>query len=307
MANEVNYKQLRDGTWGISGHNLVPGTTVIVTKRSGETQRVVVGVIVWKNKADGFCYARIATEQSAPAPKAAPKARTSSPRRSNRRSGKKEGLTEGKYSASREGNDGDEVGRICWLRNQGTRIPVVVIGWETGYCKEDGLSFGLPMDEGYFTTCWYRDATEEEATALATREAAKVSAKAAADQAAKDALAAAEKTARAPLDGLTRSDSLTVPREGVSTQIGQYKNSFGANVTITKIDMTDGRVVYWEGNYQFDDYRDYVWANQEPLNSLYEEELAKQPISLEESQAFLAKYSGCHGADIHKYNVLKNS
>jgi hypothetical protein len=174
MASTIGYKQLRDGTWGLSGVNLVSGTTVTVTKRSGETKREVVGTIVWKG-ADGFCYTTIATEQSAPAP--APKARSTSSRststrRSSRRSGKQEGAQEGTYSSSREGDQGDEVGHVVWLRVRGTRTAVVVVGWKTGYCKEDGLSFSLPMDEGYFTTCWYRDATEAEAAALIAKDTA---------------------------------------------------------------------------------------------------------------------------------------
>jgi hypothetical protein len=309
MANNENsYKQLRDGTWGISGRNLVPGTTVRVTKKSGEVNQVVVGEIVWKNNTDGFCYARIATEHNTPTPqpKVTPKARNTTTRRS-RRADRKEGAQEGKYSSSREGDEGDEVGRVCYLRSRGERIPVVIVGWETGYCREDGLSFGLPMDEGYFTTCWYRDATEEEATALATKESTKASAKANAAQAAKEAIEAAEKTARAPLEGLIRSDSLAIP-QGTRTPVAPtYKNSYGQSVHINKIELSGGRVVYHESVYIFDDSRSYIWATEEVLASLYEEELAEHPISLEDSQSFLEKYSGCYGADIHRYNVAKKS
>jgi hypothetical protein len=311
MANEIGYKKLKDETWGLSGVNLVPGTTVTVTKKSGETKQEVVGAIVWKNKADGFCFAKIATSSQAqsPAPKAAPRARTStrgtSTRRS-RRSGKKEGVQEGKYSSSREGDEGDEVGRVRYLKSQGVRIPVVVVGYETGYCNEDGLSFGLPMDEGYYTTSWYRDATEEEATDLASREAAKISAKETAARAAKEALEAAEKAARAPLEGLIRSDSLATPK-GTRTSVGNFKNDYSQNVSVTKIELEDGRVVYHEGVYMYDDSRDYIWATQEVLASLYEERLAEHPISLEEAQEYLTKYSGCCGADIYKYVVARTT
>lgn len=217
MAN-ITYKQLRDGTWGLAGHNLVTGTTVTVTKRSGETKREVVGSIVWKGT-DGYCYATIATEKSASAPatKSAPKARSTSTRststrRSSRKAGRKEGAQEGKYQSSREGDDGDEVGRVCWLKARGTRIPVVVVGFSTGYCEEDGLSFSLPMDEGYYTVTYYRDATEDEAAALTAKDTAAKEAKEAAALAAKTALEASEKAARAPLEGLTRSDSLLTPK-----------------------------------------------------------------------------------------------
>jgi len=314
MANsEINYKQLRDGTWGLAGINLVPGTTVTVTKKSRETKREVVGAIVWKNRTDGFCYATIATEQSAQAPqaKAAPKARstatrgTSTTRRSSRRSGKQEGAQEGKYQSSREGDDGDEVGRVCWLRTRGTRIPVVVIGWSTGYCKEDGLSMCLPMDEGYYTVVYYRDADEAETIALTAKEAATKETKETAERAAKEAIESAEKTARAPLEGLIRSDSLVTP-QGVKTQVAPtYKNSYGQSVNISKIELSDGRVVYHESMYLFDDGREYIWASEEVLASLYEERLAEHPISLEEAQEYLSKYSGCYGAAIYKYVVAR--
>lgn len=313
MANgEINFKQLRDGTWGISGHNLVPGTTVTVKKRSGETNRVVVGTIVWKNKTDGFCYATIATEASSPAPtpKAAPKARNTSirgtsTRRSSRRSGKHEGTQEGKYQSSREGDEGDTVGRVCWLKTRGTRIPVAVVGWNTGYCKEDGLSMCLPMDEGYYTVVYYRDATEDEGAALTAKDQAAKEAKEASERASKEAIEAADKAARAPLEGLTRSDSLAIP-QGTRTPVAPiYKNSYNQSINISRIELSDDRVVYHESVYMYDDGREYIWATEEVLASLYEERLAEHPISLEDSQAFLGKYSGCHGADIHRYIVAR--
>jgi hypothetical protein len=311
MANEISYKQLKDGTWGISGHNLVSGKTVTVTKKSGQTERKVVGNIVWKNKTDGLCYATIATEQSAlaPTPKTAPKARGTSTRgtstrRSSRRSGKHEGTQEGTYQSSREGDEGDTVGLVCWLKTRGTRIPVVVVGWNTGYCKEDGLLMYLPMDEGYYTVVYYRDATEDEATALTAKDTAAKKAKEASERAAKEASESAEKAARAPLEGLTRSDSLDIPK-GMRTQVAPNYKANGQSISISKIELSDGRVVYHESAYMFDDGREYIWATEEVLTSLYEEQLAKHPISLEDSQEYLSKYSGCCGADIHRYVVAR--
>lgn len=309
MAN-ITYKKMKDGTWGLAGRNLVPGTTVTVTKKSGEIKREVVGSIVWKGT-DGLCFTTINTNQSSPAPqaKASPRARatSTSTRRSGRRSDKHEGAQEGKYQSSREGSDGDEVGRVCWLKTRTDRIPVVVVGWHTGYCEEDGLSFNLPMDEGYYTVVYYRDATWDEVRALTDKEDAAKKAKEAAEKANREAAEAAEKVARAPLEGLTRSDSLRTP-QGTSTQIGSsYKTKHGQTVSIHKIELSDGRVVYLESYCMFDDYRTYIWATEEVLATLYEESLANCPISLEASKEFLSKYSGCCGADIHRYNVVKNS
>lgn len=41
----VSFARLADGSWGIRGIGLVSGTTVTVTKRSGETTEVVVGEV----------------------------------------------------------------------------------------------------------------------------------------------------------------------------------------------------------------------------------------------------------------------
>lgn len=285
------------------------GRTVTVTKKSGGTKQEVVGEIVWRGN-DGFCYARIA-EQGVSSKSStrttstrSSSTRTTSTRRSSRKSGKKEGVQEGKYTSSREGDTGDEIGRVCFLRAGGNRIPVVVIGWQTGYCSEDGLSFGLPMDEGYYTVSYYRDATEEEATALASKEAAAKAAKDSAAQQAKDARMAAETAARAPLAGLTRSDSLGAPA-GTRSQVGSYKSEHGWDISITKIEISDGNVVYIESCYVFDDSREYVWGTPEGLATLYEIRLAEHPISLQEAQEYLSKYSGCYGADIYKYVVSK--
>ena len=43
----TSYTKLKDGTWGIRGAGLVEGTTVQVTKKSGETKSATVGQIIW--------------------------------------------------------------------------------------------------------------------------------------------------------------------------------------------------------------------------------------------------------------------
>lgn len=310
MADEISYKKLRDDSWGISGRNLTVGQTVTVTKRSGETKEETVNTIVWRGS-NGLCYASIVTTGAAPksssthsAPRTAHRASSGGGRRRSRRESRHEGVKEGKYCSSREGDEGDTVGRVCYLKSQGKRIPVVVVGWETDYCNEDGLSFGLPMDEGYYTQAWYRDATEEEAKELATKEEAKKSAKDTAELAAKQALEAAMNTARAPLEGLTKSDSLMTPK-GTRTSVGSYKDGYGHMVYITKIELEGGGVVYHEMVSMYDDQRDYLWGTEEALGALYEQRLAEKPVTLEEAQAWLAKNSGCYGAGLYQYIVNK--
>jgi hypothetical protein len=206
----------------------------------------------------------------------------------------------------KEGKGEDELGRVCFLKIQGTRTPVVVVGWKCEYVRDDGLSFGFPADDGWFVSSYYRDATEDEAAALVAKDTAQKTAKDTAQKTAKDAQEEAEKVARAPLEGLTRSDSLMIP-QGTMTLIGSYKSGHSATVRVTKIELNDGRVVYQESAYWFDDGREYIWATPEVLASLYEERLAQNPISLESAQEYLSKYSGCYGEDIYKYVVGRSS
>ena len=160
------------------------------------------------------------------------------------------------------------------------------------------------MDEGYYTQVWYRDANEKEASDLATQEAAKKTAKDDAIRAAKEGLEAVMKTARSPLEGLVKSDSLLTPK-GTRTVVGSDKNDFNENVSITKIELEDGLVVYHELISMYDDQRDYVWGTKEALSVLYEQRLAERPVTLEEAQTWLAKNSGCYGSSLYQYVVDK--
>ena len=99
----------------------------------------------------------------------------------------------------------------------------------------------LPMDEGYYTQVWYRDATEQEAKDLAAEEADRKSAEESKDLAAKKALEAAETTARASLEGLTKSDSLTAPK-GTRTQVGSTRT---ASVTTSQSPRSNSRMDRW--------------------------------------------------------------
>ena len=311
MADEISYKKLKDESWGISGRNLTVGQTVTVTKRSGETKRETIAAIVWRGS-NGLCYASIVTTGAAPKLSSSHSAPTNTTRRSSsdsgrrrsRRASKHEGVKEGQYCSSREGDEGDTVGRVCYLKSQGKRIPVVVVGWKTDYCNEDGLSFGLPMDEGYYTQVCYRDANEQEAKDLAAEEDAKKAAKDNVTQAAKQALEAAMTTARAPLEGLTKSDSLSTPK-GTRTPVGSYKDGYGHMVYIIKIELESGLVVYHEMISMYDDQRDYIWGTEETLGALYEQKLAEKPVTLEEAQAWLSKNSGCYGSSLYQYIVDK--
>ena len=45
-TSTATFAKLRDGSWGIQGHDLRPGDVVTVIKRSGETSQVVVGEVM---------------------------------------------------------------------------------------------------------------------------------------------------------------------------------------------------------------------------------------------------------------------
>jgi hypothetical protein len=160
------------------------------------------------------------------------------------------------------------------------------------------------MDEGYYTQVWYRDANEQEAKDLAAEEDSKKAAKNNEAQLAKEALEAAMATARAPLEGLVKSDSLLAPK-GTRTPVGSYKNGFGNNVSITKIELENGGVVYHEFISMYDDQRDYIWGTVETLSALYEQRLAENPVTFEEAKAYLDKYYGCYGSSLYQYVVDK--
>jgi predicted transcriptional regulator len=103
---------------------------------------------------------------------------------------------------------------------------------------------------------------------------------------------------------LTKSDSLLAPK-GTRTPVGSYKNGFGNNVSITKIELESGLVVYHEMISMYDDQRDYIWGTVEALSVLYEQRLAENPVTVEEARAYLDKYFGCYGSSLYQYVVDK--
>lgn len=48
----VTFAKLKDGAWGLRGPRaeVVPGTTVTVTRKDGSTKLAVVGSIVWEDE-----------------------------------------------------------------------------------------------------------------------------------------------------------------------------------------------------------------------------------------------------------------
>jgi hypothetical protein len=155
------------------------------------------------------------------------------------------------------------------------------------------------MDDGYYTQVWYRDANEQEAQELAAKEEAKKAAKETAELTAQQSLEAAKSVARAPLEGLIRSDSLVCPK-GIRTLVGSYKDGLWST-SVTKVELENGFVVYDESPSMYDDFRSYLWGTAEALSALYEQRLAECPVTLEEAEAYLSKYSGCYGASLYQY------
>jgi hypothetical protein len=287
------------------------GSRVTTRKSSGETKDVVVtDVISCSNgvtvcsfrdvdspapKADNY-GAKVARAQRHPRAAVTQNHRPSTPR--------KGGVQEGKYRSVREDKGDDEVGRVCFLKHQGNRIPVTVVGWQCEYVREDGLSFGMPADDGWFVSSYYRDATSEEAEALTTKDTAQKTAQQAKIDAAKAAEQAAMSTARAPLEGLVSCDMVETPA-GNRERVGQYGER--PTVTVSRITMEDGTVVYLQESYAFDDYRSCIYATPEVINQLREARLVKSPtLTKEAAEEYLAKYRGCVGTAFYEWLAARS-
>ena len=82
MAN-ATWSKLKDGSWGVRGEALLPGSSVTVTRKDGSKSVVVVGSIVWADPNSTLVLATVETAPSKPKsnPQAAPAPRRSNPRR----------------------------------------------------------------------------------------------------------------------------------------------------------------------------------------------------------------------------------
>jgi len=283
------------------------GSRVTTRKSSGETKDVVVTDVISCSNGVTVCSFR---DVDSPAPKAATKqAATDKSRQAQRNTQnrypnrpstpRKGGVQEGKYRSVREGKGDDEVGRVCFLKHQGNRVPVTVVGWQCEYVRDDGLSFGFPADDGWFVSSYYRDATPEEAEALITKDTAQKTAQQAKIDAAKAAEQVAMGTARAPLEGLVSCDMVETPA-GNRERVGQYGER--PTVTVSRITMEDGTVVYLQESYAFDDYRSCIYATPEVINRLREARLVNSPtLTKEAAEEYLAKYRGCVGTPFYEW------
>jgi len=80
MATTTTWTKLRDGSWGLRGEGLVPGSRVTVTRKDGTTSTVTVGDVVWVGNAvgqDNLVLATVAKDAPKSAPRAAAPARRS--------------------------------------------------------------------------------------------------------------------------------------------------------------------------------------------------------------------------------------
>lgn len=57
------FTKLRDGSWGVRGHDLVEGQRVTVTKKSGGTSTGTVGAVLFTAE-DGITIARFEAERA---------------------------------------------------------------------------------------------------------------------------------------------------------------------------------------------------------------------------------------------------
>lgn len=160
---EAAYRRLDDGSWGV----LVPGAatvgaTVTVRTKAGSTKTETISAIVETTEQGTLCGV-------------APRARKE---RAPRQPGKV-GQTEGApYCSQYEGDKHSreperKLGEACWLKHQGKRIAVVVVGYERAqWCSGDVLEdMGDYSHGGYgawLGMLYYRDATPTEYAELQT-------------------------------------------------------------------------------------------------------------------------------------------
>jgi len=95
------------------------------------------------------------------------------------------------------------------------------------------------------------------------------------------------------------------PPEGVTmTDQGAVLFDSGKHLmydtTIRDVTLSDGSQVLMETANSYDDWRTYYWLPKAGADAWRLSYAAKAGITVEQSRVFMAEYSGCSGADIHK-------
>lgn len=301
---QINYATFTkfQGAWAVRCPiGTIVGSVVTTRKMSGEVKPVKVTHIL-ANNGDTVVCAFEDVEKATPAKS---RANTATRKTTSRSRAKSEGETKGDFDTVAEGERCEEIGRSVFVKRAGERVPAVIVGYKTEYVREDGLSFGYPADDGWFTVTYYRHATQYEAAQLGAQDEAKKAERERKAVEAKEATDAAQKAARAPLEGLVSCDMTPEPK-GKREEVGRYGKF--PNTTITKITTEDGTVVYQQSSYAFDDYRSIIYATPEVLNKLREEFLAEHSESYtkETAEEFLAKYRGCVGTAFYEWLLARS-
>lgn len=291
----VTFAKLRDGSWGICSTSSVDvGDVVRVDRRDGSSKLVRIERVLSGSNGRWMCS--ISDLESS---RRVPAARPSAGRSRRSRKARKEGVLDGMRTV-RRGEYSPALGIRLWLGRGAEARPVVLVGYQVVDIREDGLSFGYPDDEGTFTDCYYRPATEDEAAEMAAERGMREEEARAQAKKQADALQTAMQAARAPLAGLSRCTHVHPPHTAVAVEVGRYKVD-GGQVVVSRHEW-DGRTAYVEKAYQFDDYRTYTWAPPELLEELRRELVERSP-SLDKAAAvdWLSRYRGCHGTEFFEW------
>ncbi len=200
-----------------------------------------------------------------------------------------EGKLEGKYTCVRRGKAAATVGETSWLLKGKDRILVTTVGWSTQYVREDGLSFGMPEDSGWFTTCYARAATEEEKAPLLAAEVAKKTELEAKAREAKEKEEAFKAGREALIAGLVKTTCRPA-------ELGEGKIILEGRDCAWKIALVQIGEWISESCYAgSDDYRQYYYGPESAVRESVRDWAARNGIDRVKAVAWLEQYRGCEG------------
>lgn len=266
------YTKLKSGDWGVrvEGAKVTAGQVVSVRKKSGEVKSETIAKVVWSGNGVSLCAIDAAGSgggSSSSYRRPASNAAAGTTRRSrSSAAGKKGGEQSGKYTSQTKSSAKGphrEVGETCFLKHEGQRLPVAVVGWECWYVRaEDAEDMGDYDGGGWHCSTYYRDATDEERAALEAKDAEANEKKRVAEEAkAKRAALIAELDSILKVDG-NRIPELECKLEAGVVEVVAEKGVHGEARARYRV-YEDGRTTYHHGGY-YDDYRQSQWVTSEP-------------------------------------------
>ena len=267
-------KKLPSGGWGarVSG-SVSLGETIQITTRSGKSWQAQVTAIVEESD-DCTVVATVSLD------------RRKGQSRNRGRGSCQEGEQRGDFQSIRAGTNVALMGQVFWLRHGDERFPATCVGWKSEYVSEDGLSFGYPEDEGWFTTVYSRKATEAEAAPLIQEEQEQKDRIEREKREKEERQAAFERVRDEALQGLRQS--CVIP-EGVTSGpcIADSRDWYHVNL----YRASDGGVIMEANGH--DDWRSYYYGTPEVVKAAVLQWAKEKEITREKAKEWLEKYGKC--------------